>query len=283
MEITEVKWLIEDFDPDDSRHRLVAEVRRQGMRCEVLKYKPFESGVYDCFSNDHNQCVIFQGSLNLGRQLRREKKWIPGVWCDLKAFQCTSYYPDFGQYLFNQDYIMLPLREVGRRKVSLFSQHGDQFFIRPNSGFKTYTGQIVTQKGFDKDYEWMLEFSDDDAIAVISPVKYAIDMEWRFIICDRRVITGSTYKKENNQIIHLPYSTDREDDVRAFELAESIAKVEWQPESIYSADIVQYRNGLCLMELNSFSCSGLYACDLKTVVQEATALAIKEWEEYQCL
>jgi len=284
MKTPEVKWLIEDFDPGDSRVPLIEEVRRQGFHCEVRKYEPFESGSYDCFPNSSDVCVIFQGSLNLGRQLLREKKWIPGVWCNLQNFRCTSYYPYFGQYLFNHDYFMLPLLEVGRRKKELFDKFGGgAFFIRPNSGFKPYSGQVVSQEHFDRDYEWMVEFSDPDAIAVIAPAQSFINKEWRFIICDRRVITGSTYKKDGSQIMYVAYDSDDELDLQAFQLAEKIANVKWRPEAIFSVDIVQSYQSLHLMEINSFSCSGLYACDLEKVVREASDLAIRECKEYQSI
>jgi hypothetical protein len=43
-------------------------------------------------------------------------------------------------------------------------------------------------------------------------------------------------------------------------------------------DIAESDGRLWLVELNGFSCSWLYACDLAAVVAEAARLATRAWE-----
>lgn len=66
------KWLIENFEADNKFDLLAEETRKRGFETEITRYIPFESGTYECFSPD--DCVIVQSSLNLARQLQREKK-----------------------------------------------------------------------------------------------------------------------------------------------------------------------------------------------------------------
>ena len=136
----DVKWLIEDFEGDGTLDPLIAEVEAQGMQCDVVNYVPFQSGKYNHYSD--TDCVIFYGSLNLAKQLQREKPWVPGPICNFKNLRCLSYYSHWGQHLFNKDYIMLPLLELSRRREEIYKQFGvdDCIFMRPDSGAKTFYG-----------------------------------------------------------------------------------------------------------------------------------------------
>jgi len=284
MEKIRPKWLIEDFDPDDSRVALIEEVKRQGLQCEVVCYIPFESGDYNMFPDSYDQCVVFQGSLNLARQLR-SKRWVPGVWCDLKQFKCSTYYPYFGKFLLNQDYFFVPVFELRRRKDNLYQHLGldDTIFIRPDSGFKTFTGKLVERRHFDADLEWMEEFSDKDSLAVVSTPK-VIQEEYRLIVCKRQVVTGSVYRQDSDRkYVSL-------DDINAKMAAEitdfacrCCDEADWEPERIFVMDICLVGGSSCvadnlrIMELNSFSCSGLYACNLERVVSVASSLASEEY------
>lgn len=268
-------WLIEDFDPDDSRLPLIEEVKRQGLRCEVIKYLPFESGSYDLIEDSPNSCVIFQGSLNLARQLRREKKWVPGVWCDLDNFRCRTYYPYFGEHLLNSDYFFIPVFDLKRRKNELYDMLGidDCLFIRPDSGFKTFAGRVVRYDEFNSDYEFMSEYSDRDALAVISSPK-PIDAEFRFVICKKKVVTGCIYKSDG-ELVTNNSENEQLDLLYALKYAENVAKTEWEPEPIYVMDICLSNDEYKLLEINSFSCSGLYGCQLAEVVKAASDLAVE--------
>jgi len=107
------KWIIEDFEADNKFDLLAEEVKRQGMEVEIIRYIPLKSGNYDKYAD--NLCVIVQASLNLARQLQRQKSWIPGPWLNSDSYECTNFYPYYGKYLMNEDYIMLPRAEVKRR------------------------------------------------------------------------------------------------------------------------------------------------------------------------
>jgi hypothetical protein len=58
-----------------------------------------------------------------------------------------------------------------------------------------------------------------------------------------------------------------------------LADVRWRPDPIFMLDICESGNRLWLVELNSFSSSWLYQCDMASVVAEASELAAKAWEK----
>ena len=276
----DVKWLVEDFEGDGTLDPLIAEIKLQGMQCEVVNYTPFQGGEYNQYSDE--DCVVFYGSLNLARQLQREKPWVPGPICNFKNLCCKTYYSYWGNYLFNQDYIMLPMLEIKRRREEIFKQFGidDTIWIRPDSGAKTFAGQIVPLEFLDKDFDLFGSYAGkpiDEIIAVISSPK-VIEKEWRIVVVDKKVRAYSQYKKDGK----LDISSEWDDDTyNAWHYAYKIAKEEWQPDIAYTLDICKSNGKYYLLEANSFSCSGLYSCDFNPIVYSVSKAALKEWKDYQ--
>ena len=58
-----------------------------------------------------------------------------------------------------------------------------------------------------------------------------------------------------------------------------LAEVRWRPDPIFMLDICESGGRLWLVELNSFSSSWLYQCDLGRIVAEASELASRAWTE----
>jgi hypothetical protein len=255
------------------------EIARQGMEYEIAKYEPWESCKLDHYPDE--DCVVFYGTLNLGRQLQKQKGWIPGAYCNFKNLCCKTYYSYWGKYLFNQDYIMMPFLEIKRNQDWVFEKYGvdDTIFMRPDSGAKPFTGQTLAKEMIDKEYKLYAHYAGkplDEIIAVISSAK-VIYKEWRFVVVDKKVIAGSQYKKNGK----LDINRDTSDSYKeALVLAQEVANEEWQPEVAYTLDICK-SNGRCyLLEANSFSCSGLYDCDPEPIVREISRVALEEWKDH---
>jgi hypothetical protein len=54
-------------------------------------------------------------------------------------------------------------------------------------------------------------------------------------------------------------------------------EVRWRPDPIFMLDVCECEGRLWLLELNGFSCSWLYRCDLPAVVAAASELAVSAW------
>ena len=51
-----------------------------------------------------------------------------------------------------------------------------------------------------------------------------------------------------------------------------------RPDPLFMMDVCESDGRLWLVELNGFSCSWLYACDLQAVVAAVSNLAARNWE-----
>jgi len=276
----ECKWLVERDVFPENEIKLTVALKTLGIQVKTTALSEIEEVGYSKaeylpYPADKEECVVFYGSLNMMRALMRKTKWYPCGWCNLDHMQCTEYYLDYGKYLLNSNYTMMPLQEVIRQKAFILRTFGvnGEVFIRPNSGFKEFSGRVIKENMFDMKYfDFGFYFNDPSLIVVVSSAK-RIEKEWRFVVCDRKAITGSQYKANLEVDIAPGYPSE------AFALADKIAKENWQPDGMYTVDICESDGNFYLLEINSFSCSGLYDCDLDIIAEEASKLAIKTWEE----
>jgi len=280
----DVKWVVENYERDGSLDPFIKEIGKQGMECQVVKYVPFQGGKYDLFPDD--DCVVFFGSLNLAHQLQREKGWVPGAYCNFKNFECITYYSHWGKYLLNDDYIMLPLMDFYNRRKWMYNEFGGYsrtVFLRPNSGSKTFNGALYPEDELDGEMELIESYGGmpmDQILTVVSSPK-VIEREWRIVVVDRKVVASSQYRRCGN----IDYEEGCDEEAR--QLAHEIAQEPWQPDRAYVLDVsrsLNPRNGereYRLLEANSFSCSGLYECEVGPIVSAVSSAAKDEWLEYQ--
>ena len=282
-----VKWLIENYAHDRSIQPLMDEIEKQGMEYKVTKYEPWESGTFNEFPNE--DCVVFYGTLNLAKQLCRQKGWVPGIYCHWQNLCCLTYYSYWAKYLFNKFYTMLPLLEIKRREKYIFETYGmdNCIFIRPDSGAKTFTGQILKREEMDKEFKLFESYAGkplDQILTIISTPKL-INKEWRFVVVDGKVIAQSQYRDNVERSIRGQNSEieaviKEGSSVDAHILASKIAADPWQPDRAYTLDICSGSdNRVYLLEANSFSCSGLYECNPEPIIREVSRVALEEWKD----
>lgn len=269
-------WIVEDHEMDDVPLRLSKEITLQGYECILIKDKMFISENKRLQQLKENDCVVVQSTLNLAKDLLKTESFIPNAWLNLPEYKCSYYYTYLGKYLFNNDYTILPRTEVLRKINDLNKMFGknNSIFIRPDSGFKSFTAKVFTSKMFQVDWEWVECFTKPDDLLVVSSPKI-IKAEWRFIVSNRKIITGSLYKLNDQSVCKCEWPEE------VYNLVQEIANVGYNPDPVYSIDICQDDNDkYWLLEVGSFSCCGLYACDLKSIVSEVSNVAVKEWNDY---
>jgi len=275
---SKVTWIIEGSVFEENIDALKAELTRQEVPFELVKYLPFERGKYkDPKGVNTNGCVLFYGSLNLMRQLLREKSWIPCGWCTLKNFECSKYYAYFGKFLLNQDYIMMPASELLRQKEFVYDKVGIDgcVFVRPSSGFKEFAGSVVPLEEMNENALGFGFYHENPELMTVVTTPKVLTKEWRFVVAKKKVITGSQYRLGKDVEPELVETT-----CEAALYAQSLVDVvEWEPDPIYTLDICESNGELFLLELNAFSTSGLYDCDLETVVRVASEMAQEEWAD----
>jgi hypothetical protein len=102
-----------------------------------------------------------------------------------------------------------------------------------------------------------------DELVVVSKTQQ-IEQEIRFWIANKQVITGSQYKLQDSVELER---FDHRHPQEALQLAQKIAQEEWEPEKLYTIDVCLSNNQWKLLEINSFSCSGIYDCDPNQIAQ----------------
>lgn len=261
------KWLIqEDIDGIDTQP-IVEAIVAQGSQVSISRAKPFLSVEFDTYLPE--ECVICYGSIDFIRRIKQRTQWVPGVWCNFENMKCSTYYAHYGSFLLNNRYAMLPVGDLLNRwhdwvDADRVIGNRCQFFIRPNSGAKPFTGFVVSYNRLPE-IQKLVDSVGPETLVVVAPLRQ-ISEEYRFVIVNRKVVTGCRYLPEESVLY----------DEGAWDVACKIAEHPWQPDLAYTVDVARHNDTFSLLEVNSFSCSGFYACDIPAIVTNANALAVKE-------
>ena len=139
-------------------------------------------------------------------------------------------------------------------------------FIRPDSGLKTFTGFTIWKKDFNHETNFLKKFLNPETLIIVAPVKTII-AEYRFVIGNGNVIDGSYYSWE-------PGFDNQPMDNDCLKLASELSQNWWHHDLVYTLDIASTDEGPKMIELNSFSSSGLYHCDREKIMVNIYILSI---------
>lgn len=257
--------------PDENYDLLFDAITQNGCKYEIVKYLPFVTEQkINTPLNDPN--TIFIGTIGMGRYVRRNTNWV-GAWDDFDKFKCTNYFSHIGKYLINSDYTILSFYELLRRQDELFERYGDEFFVRPDLGTKPFTGNIISKKHINSDLASLAHTEVDLEQLVIISSKKEIRGEWRFFIFGGIPKAASQYHKDGN--LHIDPYVPSDINILAHEVANK-----YQPEAAYVLDIGLTDDIIGVVELNSFSCSGMYACNKEDIVKGAIEALKKEMADF---
>src|SRR5262249_40857848 len=112
----------------------------------------------------------------------------------------------------------------------------------------------------------------DPATLIVVARAKKLTREWRLIVANGKVITGSQYRDADEHQETPGYP----EEVLAFATT-VLNSVSWRPAPMFIMDICDSEDGLRLLELNSFGCSGHYLADLRIIVEIASDLASSAW------
>ena len=263
-------WYIEQDVYDDNPEIMMEIVKELGMEGIWFRYT-------GDIENKHTEdsCVIVYGSINSSIYVQRKKPWIPGVWCDFKELKCSTYLSHWGKYSVHKNYLFLPLSEVYRKKDWIFKTFGKTVFIRPDDNSKSFHGELVADEKFEDWYDTANSYNPGKKCMTLVSEPSKIEAEYRFVISEKKVLTGSQYDEEGIGVFTFPEDASK--------LAEEIANsCEFNPHSMYIMDICKLENKeYRLMEIGSVNCAGLYACDLRKFVEKMSELGLEEWKDLQ--
>lgn len=288
-------WLVEMGLFTDTEDRLIEAVKKSGRIVKEMKYVPFDDEIVGRRENEVEQgsCAVFYGSLNFATKLKALRV-TPGVYLNENAFECTSYYPAFGRQLLHERYVMMPYGDLIRNKEMLFKLFGggrQELFVRPNSGMKQFVGTVLGYDDFEEGIRVSGLYDVERSMLVLVSESVDILKEWRFVIVDGRVVSGSLYRDwtigpetlspnavtrdiilRNSKSVSLPCT----DDV-AWRYARRMAG-KYNPDSCWVMDVAKTASGVYrVIEIGCFSCAGMYGNNLDVVVEAVSEAAEKEW------
>jgi hypothetical protein len=260
-------WMIQSNMEDVDTGPMIEQVLRQDMDVVCVKHRLGMEVKFDGY--DPCACILCYGDIDFVRQVYHKASFVPGAWCNFQNMKCSTYYAYLGKYLLNQQYAMMPVGDLLRRWDDITSiVPGKSLFIRPDSGAKPFTGYVIAPAEKYK-IQTLVTTVGPETLVVITTEK-PITAEWRFVVCDRKIIAGCQYLPEESP--HYPTT--------ALCLATDICREEWQPDLCYTIDIAESEGKMYLLEINGFSCAGFYQCNIGSIIGNASRIASEEWKEY---
>ncbi len=275
MDKSKITWLVLEPMLRYSAVELPDEIRRQGFNCELFDSIPDPSDPRLIPAEDH--CTILYGSLEFCRTLNSKGRFQPGNLGNNDNVTPTMYMANLPlDWFLNRHALFTSWHLFKDRGPEWCRMFGDEehlkVFVRPNSGFKSFAGQFVRTD------DWAYDVDGIDKLSGVMPttmimVNRPIELqgEFRFVIADRKVLTGSEYRWDGKLDVRSDFLED------CFEVAKKMAAYEWQPDIAYTCDVAQTPDGPKIIELNGFSSAGLYRCKIPAVVKGISAAAWAEW------
>ena len=280
MKATEPNWLVstEIFHSPGSP-KLTDALDRADIYYHECAYRPndfsYEEPSWDKF-NDAS-CTVLYGPIKFVRQMEKHPL-TPGSFGFKQSTNQSHYMGALPTELFfNHDAIWLPFGAILEKRQALSQYLGNKFFIRPDSGFKTFTGFDCTIKDLEHELSTLKQTKGarPEDMCVVSSCK-EIQAEYRFVIADGKVIAGSQYRWDEVLYVRLDV------DPKAEAFAQSVAeRTDWRLDDCYVLDVFMTSAGVPKIgEFNSFSSAGLYHCDMDAVVKGVTDIAQNVWLTY---
>lgn len=269
------KWIIENFTDSEDYRDLIKAVRDSGRDCFVIgRHNHFD---FDPSGYKEGDCIIAQGSIQMTKNIasRLPHGCFPVAYNSWEKYLCSSFYPHYKDLLFNDIHEFTTVKNFKENKFHYYEKFGREalIFIRPDTGEKSFSGQLLDLQDFDRFWENAVQCNakDDDAIIVSTPK--TINGEWRFVVTKKKeIVAQSTYQYQGKKTL-IPSAP-----AGATELCKKILEVGHFPDSIFCVDICQDADGnFWLLELTSFSSAGLYAADKNSIVKAVSEIAEEEY------
>ena len=280
-----VHWMVETGLDEEAEQRLISSLSiLPHVEFQERKLIPFGEGLVRGPKNSYSVgSVVYHGSLLGAKWAQENTDWIPGPIANNPQFRCSYYYPRLRRMLLNEDHVFLPFGCLDVQRKFLWGSLGEDngcVFIRPDSNRKPFTGQLTTPESWNDDLN-LMGFYDDvvtpELMCVVARPQNIVE-EWRFFVQGSKVLTGSLYRKGPHTSVREPACEQAWSQARLF--AREAAKAEYTPDPVWVMDLCRTKAGnIRLLEVGSFSCAGIYACDTDILAKAVTEEAQRAWRK----
>lgn len=250
-------WLIEDrVFPRAEEIAL-----RDALQALSIDHKVFSNSDLPTQPVEPGRVDIPRGSCWWISQLALETTWPVSIWGNLQDFSYSYYADRFGELMLNYPFTKLSFHEFCWRGLDGMTTAGS-LFIRPDDGFKTFEGQVVSTADFE---DWVTKnhlLQVRGSAPVIAAAPKEIRAEWRLVLLDGKVVTGSRYRPSQ--------SSEVPDAVIAF--AEHAHRSAGPSCRCYVMDVADSCEGLRLIEIGALNCSAFYASNAVEIARSVTSM-----------
>ncbi len=262
--MAQIRWLLEKEMFDDNHTRLADAIQKVGHTFTFWQDEWWDSKEYRSFNDEY---ILFHGSLNNASRIIKECFWSLGAFCDIAAFSCSKWYPEFAPFLIHEKWKQTTVVELVSYPDAILKSIGgeDGFFVRPDSPLKPFSGRVLTKENLSLEaLDYGFYYDDKELPIIVTPLK-EIREEWRFVIVDSVVITGSSYEADGRaeNISSVPQDV--------WDFAQKVAANAKAPEDVYVLDICEADGDHRVLEINPFSGADLYNCDREKIVSAIDA------------
>jgi hypothetical protein len=238
----------------------------------LTKYRPFDDNPNYGPIGFIGQPTVLYGSWNWLNKCKRQ--FTPGALGMSNNLDCNVYYNYIPrEWLLNGKNIVTTFGQFYRNPNYFYQLlNTEELFIRPMSGFKTFTGFVanIDEISYELNASMQLTSVTPETYIMLAVVKQ-INSEFRFLIVNGEVVDGSMYRLANKRNIQNTYPEG------AFKLAHHMSQLPWQPDAAYTCDVASTPNGFLIIELNSFACAGMYGMNKSKVIDAINQQALREW------
>lgn len=196
------------------------------------------------FSKPPDTDFVFRGGIQLGRRLKRLYPKCT-TWLYDNVYDCNAYLPSLGDSALNNPHVFC---EAGTLSLLLATLDENNVFIKQNSGYKTFTGEIYSNVRDEVAKLFPHE------LLLLAPIR-RIGPEWRFVISDMKVLTFSPYLDITGE---PPISF----------VEETLQKMV-EPAPMWTLDVCRLTSGEPkVVEINSLLTAGWYSSDRRLIIDE---------------
>ena len=272
---TSPHWIVDEYmlEVSERKEEIVAYLEKQGNYTITPFTRIHKIDIPDDFSiGSPFKCGIIYGSIQFVNKCLEQSCLYPGSYYSATGYQLQNYLSSYEpHYFLNRHGFFVPFRWMFGKFSYYQSLLGERIFIRPNSGKKLFTGQVV--ESID-DLNMLYKTSSvvDNTLVYISGAK-ELSHEFRYIIVDGKVVGHSQYHV-NGEI-----SITEDDNTECRALAQSLADDTDEFNNTFVCDV-----GLCdglpfVIELNCINTSGWYLANVSDIMNALNEKLIKEFEE----
>ena len=259
------------IEPEYER-RLMDSAKKLGWKVIVPRRIPFTEELLDVTPAQlANPNTWYHGDIATAKAVAKHTPWqVHAPWNDLDLLNFSYEFP----WMMFNNYQKSYLDDFEDHPDRWFKSLGvdGMIFVKSSAADKTVSGRLISQENFVKDWELMTFYKPpkNTILAITSPK--LIKSEARFLIVDRKIITGSYYRV-GGQAMYLKVPETSPAWTSARLLLRALLFKGYNPAPSWVLDLAEDHDGnWSVMEVGATSCCGFYACDTDKFCEALNAL-----------